>query len=362
MKQLYSFTTLAVALILSTVSATAQTYSATYTAVLTGNWHDGTGTSPIWFPTEPPTDCNNCLIVVDVPGTVNLNAHVNLRNNSRLVVGGTNNTILTVDASGATDFDNAYNVIMANDGTNSTLFLANTSTILNASSAGDYDGVLTSFTNSGVTTYFKQIGNAPSGFIGTMVGSSATPSYGKTALGAVTLSSTGTLPILLADFGAILNDGSVALSWTTKMESNADHFSVERSTDAGAHWSTIGVVAAHGNSSTALSYHFSDAKAPAGTSQYRLQLVDRDGKYAYSDIKAVRNGMISSVSVYPNPAHDYVNVTVGASAIVRLLSQSGQTLQEKNVSSPGMISLPVGSYPQGNYLVVVVAPDGTTQV
>ncbi|MBS1660672.1 MAG: hypothetical protein JST68_06435, partial [Bacteroidetes bacterium] len=47
MKQLYSLTTLAIALILSTASV-AQT---TYTAVLTGNWHDPSGTSSIWFPT-----------------------------------------------------------------------------------------------------------------------------------------------------------------------------------------------------------------------------------------------------------------------------------------------------------------------
>ncbi|MBS1659415.1 MAG: T9SS type A sorting domain-containing protein, partial [Bacteroidetes bacterium] len=314
--------------------------------------------------TEPPSNCINCLIVVDVPGVVNLNTNLNLSNNSKLVIGGTNTTVLSINNSGSTDFANAYNIILANDGTNSTMLLSNPNAILNANNAGDYDGVLTSFVTSGVTTYFKQMGNAPSGFIGNTVGSSAAPSYGKTAFGAVSLNSTGTLPILLSDFVAVLKDGATALSWTTRMEANGDHFSVERSTDAGSHWSTIGVVAAHGNSSTPLNYNFSDAKAPAGTSQYRLQLVDKDGKFAYSDIKVVRNGMISSVSVFPNPARDYVNVTVNGSAIVRLLSQSGQTLQEKSVTSAGSttISLPVSSYPQGNYLIVAIGPDGSTQV
>lgn len=363
MKQLYSLTTLALALTLSTASM-AQT---TYTAVLTGNWHDPSGNTSIWFPTEPPTNCINCVIVVDVPGTVVLNTNINLSSYSRLVVGGTNNTVLSIGNSGAADFDHGYNVVLANDGTATQLVMANSNAILNANGAGDYDGILTSFTSGTSTSYFKQMGNAPSGFVGTMIASSATPSYGKFAFGPVTLNGNGTLPIILSGFGAQLNDGTVDLSWSTSMEINSDHFAVERSIDAGAHWSVVGVVAAHGTSSTTLNYTFSD-KAAAGTSQYRLQLVDRDAKFAYSEVKTIRNGMITSVSVYPNPAANFVNVTLAGSAtqtaVVRLLSQSGQTLQEKTVNNAGgtTISLQVGGYPQGNYLVVVVGADGSKQV
>ena len=367
MKQLYSLTTLAIALVIS-AQTFAQTYSGTYTAVLPGDWHATGGDPGIWLPTEPPKNCDNCLIIVDVSGTVNLNTNVNLSHNARIVIGGTHNTILTIGNSSATDWDHSYSLILANDGTNSTLDLPNSNAILNAISAGDYDGILTSFTSGGTTTLFKQMGNAPSGFVGTMIGSTGAPSFGKTAFGATTLNSTGTLPIMLSDFSAVVNDGAVDLRWSTSMEINADHFSIERSNDAGTHWTGIGVVAAHGNSSTVLNYSFTDSKVAAGTSQYRLQMVDRDGKFSYSDVKAVRNGLISAASIYPNPAHDYVNVTLGGNAtqnaVIQLLSQTGQLLQEKKVTSAGggTVALPVSSYPQGNYLLVVINADGSKQI
>ena len=363
MKQLYSLTTLAIALVIS-AQTFAQTYSGTYTAVLPGDWQATGGGTGIWLPTAPPNNCDNCLIIVDVPGTVNLNTNVTLFHNARIVIGGTNTTVLKIANSGATDWDHSYSIILANDGTNSTLSLANSNAILNATDAGDYDGILTSF----ATTFFKQMGNAPSGFVGTAVGSTGAPSFGKTAFGATTLNSTGTLPIMLSDFTAVANDGAADLKWSTQLEINADHFSIERSSDAGAHWTAIGVVAAHGNSSTVLNYTFTDSKVAAGTSQYRLQLVDRDGKFAYSDVKVVRNGLISAASVYPNPAHDYVNVTLGGNAtqnaVIQLLNQAGQVLQEKKVANAGgvTVALPVSSYPQGNYLVLVINADGSKQV
>src|SRR5258708_40170190 len=97
-------------------------------------------------------------------------------------------------------------------------------------------------------------------------------------------------------------------------------------------------------------------------------MFDKDAKYVYPEVKTIRNGLTSAVSIYPNPARDYVNVTLGGStplgAVVRLLNQSGQLLLEKNVSHAGGTTVPlaVGTYPQGNYLVVVIGADGSQQV
>jgi len=363
MKQIYSLTTLAIALTLFAQTSSAQTY----TAVLPGNWHTTSGPG-IWQAAEPPASCSGCHIVIDVPGTVVLNTSIQIDQNSSIVIGGTNGTILSIGNSNSTDFANSYSIILVNDGTNSTMNLANNNVILNATGAGDYDGILTKFPNGATPTYFKQIGNAPSGFVGNTIASTGKPGGGQTAFGPVTLSSTGTLPILLSGFNATLSDGSVKLSWSTQMEINSDHFAIERSTDAGAHWAVIGVVAAHGNSSTVLNYSFSDNKTSSGTSEYRLQMVDKDAKYAYSEVKTIRNGLITAVSVYPNPARDYVNVTLGGSntqsAVVRLLNQSGQLLLEKNVSNAGGTTVPlaVSSYPQGNYIILVIGADGSKQV
>jgi len=89
---------------------------------------------------------------------------------------------------------------------------------------------------------------------------------------------------------------------------------VQSSTNAGASWNNIGTVAAHGNSSTPINYSFTDTKPANGTTEYRLEMVDKNGSTAYSTVVAVRIGVATSVSVYPNPASNNVNVVLGGSA------------------------------------------------
>jgi hypothetical protein len=77
---------------------------------------------------------------------------------------------------------------------------------------------------------------------------------------------------------------------------------------------------------------------------------------------------VSAVSVYPNPAHDYVNVTLGSTAtgntLIRLFNQSGQVLLERNLSNAGGTTVPlaVSSYPEGSYIIVVTGADGSRQI
>ena len=59
-----------------------------------------------------------------------------------------------------------------------------------------------------------------------------------------------------------------------------------------------------------------------------------------AQVRAIRLGLVTSVSVYPNPARDYVNVTLSTSAngnvAVRLFNQSGQLLIENRNSANGV--------------------------
>ncbi len=125
MKKFYTLTLVVSCLALS-LSSSAQTYSGgTYTAVQAGDWHVASGPG-IWQAAEPPQDCNNCLITLNVLGTVNLNTNVTMSGNSTLIIGGTGNTtVLSIGNSGASTFAGSYSIILANDGTNSTIQLAN---------------------------------------------------------------------------------------------------------------------------------------------------------------------------------------------------------------------------------------------
>jgi hypothetical protein len=277
MKQLYP---LAIAALFLTLNTAAQ---GTYTAVVlpnsgVNNWHATGAQIPIWSGSEPPTNCNNCLISLNVTGTVNLNVHLVLTGNSTLIIGGNgNSTTLLIPNSGATDFASSNSIVLTAAG-NNTLELVNNTDFLNASGAGAYDGVLSSSLNGdGTTDFVKEFGNAPLLFKDNTATNLGPAAFGTNKIGPATLSGIGTLPIIISSFTGEVDGTQVNLAWTTSLEINSDHFAVQRSTDAGGTWTTLGTVAAHGNSSLPVDYSYADTKPLQGTNEYRLQMVDKDG-------------------------------------------------------------------------------------
>ena len=367
MKQIYTLI-LATSALLASFKASAQYSGGTYTAVTSGNWHNTSGS--IWEPTEPPAVCNNCLIQIPVSGIVVLNYSVTLTNGSKLVIGGSSTgTTLQIGNSGAGTWANGYNLLLDGTGTASYISLPDNTELLDASTAGEFDGVLqTTPGGGGLLSYLKLFGNAPDLFLGTTVESVGRADDGLSQGGPASLSSIGDLPIILGSFNASVDNGSVDLAWTTDLEINSDHFNVQSSTNAGSTWNTIGTVQAAGNSAVTLNYSFVDNHPASGTSEYRLVMVDHDGATAYSTVKAVRIGSIAAVSVYPNPASDYVNVSLSgdasAGANIQLVNMAGQVLLEKTVSNAGGTTVPlaVSGYPAGNYVIVVTGTDGSKQV
>ena len=353
-----------------TLTTSAQT-GGIYTAVLQGggNWHATGAQTPIWSGAEPPVNCNNCLISLNLNGTVTLNVNITLTGGSTLIIGGGGaSTNLLIQNSGATGFASSNSIVLTATG-NNTMQLVSTSDFLNASGAGTYDGVLSSSLNGdGSTEFVKEFGNSPLLFNNNTVTNFGPAAFGTTKAGPATLSGIGTLPIIISSFTGSVDGSQVDLAWTTSLEINSDHFAIQRSTDAGSTWTTLGTVAAQGNSSLPVNYSYTDAKPAQGTNEYRLEMVDKDGKFAYSTVVSERIGLMTSVSVYPNPARDYVNITLGGNSnenmIIRLFNQSGQMLQEKNVSNAGGTTVPlsVSSYPEGSYIIVVTGADGSRQI
>ncbi|HEX3935208.1 MAG TPA: T9SS type A sorting domain-containing protein [Puia sp.] len=376
MKNFYPATLYAISAIFFSaicLTANAQAIPTTYTAVQAGTWHTASGPG-IWAAAEPPMNCVSCTIVLNVPtnATITLNTHVVLSGNSQLVIGGgSNGTTVFIPNSGATDSGSSYSINLMSDGTTNSIQLINNSSFVNVASngghAGDYDGLFTSSVTSGVVSSLKSVGNQPIGFTNGAITNLGTP-QDQSITGPKTLIGNGILPIILGNFTGTVNDGAVDLAWTTDLEVNADHFTIQRSADAGATWTDLGNVAAHGTTSVAQNYTYSDNKPVQGTAEYRLELVDKGGQYTYSSVISVRIGIVTSVSVYPNPARDYVNVTLGGatgeSMLIRLFNQAGQLLQEKNVTSAGgtIVPLAVSNYPEGNYVIVVSAADGSRQI
>lgn len=176
-----------------------------------------------------------------------------------------------------------------------------------------------------------------------------------------------TLPVLMDAFTATLNSNhTITLDWNTQMEINFSHFTIERSAD-GSNWDAIGTVQAKGNSRVQTDYTYTDEQPLTGTNYYRLALVNLDDTYTYSEQKVVETQAIAKVSFFPNPARDYVNVSLGGSTgkavTVLLTSISGRLMQEKTaVSANGaVVSLPIQNVASGMYILTVVNADGTRE-
>lgn len=105
-------------------------------------------------------------------------------------------------------------------------------------------------------------------------------------LGLVNYSAYRTLPVEVIAFNAGWVNKLIVVSWRTGSESNSSHFAVEKSED-GRSFYQIGRVDAAGNSAANKDYRFVDKNVLPAKQFYRLKLVDKDGKFKYSNVVTV---------------------------------------------------------------------------
>lgn len=145
-----------------------------------------------------------------------------------------------------------------------------------------------------------------------------------------------TLPVKLSAFNAKKNDTKVALTWTTSMEKNVSHFSIQRSL-SGSEYTDIGMIMTNGDSDIERNYQFSDdvKNMSKQVVYYRLKMVDLDGRFEYSPVRVIRIGATSetpSVMAYPNPVTDNLRITLPAAwqdnkVTIELVSTNGQIMK-----------------------------------
>ena len=118
------------------------------------------------------------------------------------------------------------------------------------------------------------------------------------------------LPVILKSFVAEKKAASVLLKFVTASEADFTHFVIERSLD-GTNFSPVGTVAATGTPSSGATYFFEDKSPARGTNFYRLKMVDRNTRTAYSWILVVnfREDARPAITVFPSPAHDNLYIS-----------------------------------------------------
>ena len=165
------------------------------------------------------------------------------------------------------------------------------------------------------------------------------------------------LPIELSTFEVeALENSYNKLTWITESERNSSHFEIEKSDD-GKEFYSVDKVTAAGNSTQKLSYLELDKSENSLITYYRLKLVDFDGKFTYSPIKAVKNSSSEAVSVYPNPSEDgKINIELNSSKKydkISIYSNNGKLIEEIELNFDAQIQVDLGHLNNGIYQVVL---------
>ncbi|HVB04471.1 MAG TPA: alpha-amylase family glycosyl hydrolase [Chitinophagaceae bacterium] len=152
--------------------------------------------------------------------------------------------------------------------------------------------------------------------------------------------------------------GTVKLSWQTSSEVNTAYFTIERSPDSTT-WTTIGKVAAAGNSSVELNYGYNDNSPLNGISWYRLKQVDQDGRSVYSLVRKISYQAASGGGwmVFPNPTNGTVHILApvgwNTTGVILVNAKGEQCPAGITIESAGSIQLDLSHLPGGIYFIEI---------
>ncbi len=175
----------------------------------------------------------------------------------------------------------------------------------------------------------------------------------------IEISFSNVVPVSMLQFDANRNGKSNHLTWTTAQEINVDRFEVEFSED-GKNFKSIGRLQATNQTTGKQNYRYIDNRTTTGIHYYRIRSVDRDSKYSLSEVRSVRNLGYASLSVFPNPVINQINLEIDLekteNAVYIITDLSGRRVQTGRLNlNAGSNRMPVscGNIPKGTYILTL---------
>jgi hypothetical protein len=169
---------------------------------------------------------------------------------------------------------------------------------------------------------------------------------------ALSVSGAVVLPVTLTGLSATAVNNTVIVKWNTQQEVNNSGFTIQRSSN-GQQWSDIGFVAGAGNSSTVLSYSFTDNAPLAGTNFYRLVQRDIDGRTSISDVVTADIGTNKFFTLSDNPGNGTYRISMPASAEMlelQVTDASGKVIINRKTGAGNQL-IDISNYSPGIYLL-----------
>ena len=168
------------------------------------------------------------------------------------------------------------------------------------------------------------------------------------------------LPVTLASFNVAAEQQVILLSWSTTSEVNSEQFVIEHSLN-GNSWNQVGTVRSKEESSVLTKYQYIHKDPIAGNNFYRLKMVDKDGTFAYSQIRTAKIDVKLNFFAYPNPTVDKLTINLnelgGTSNIkeLTLTSLSGSLRIHVDVVRAVVDTKPL---PAGTYILTATTKNG----
>lgn len=176
----------------------------------------------------------------------------------------------------------------------------------------------------------------------------------------------GPVPVTFLSVTAVPVNKAVLVSWKVDNETNIERYEIERSAD-GRSFVKLGTQLASGsNGAGNLSYSYTDVAPFTGENFYRIKSVGTGADVKYSEVVSVNMaGGTQQIVIYPNPVKDgFVTLSLidepKATYLIKLLTNSGQTVLTKQVNHPGgsqKVTIDIGkNLAKGFYAIEVYGP------
>jgi hypothetical protein len=168
------------------------------------------------------------------------------------------------------------------------------------------------------------------------------------------------LPLNLLSFNAFAENNKVKLAWKTSQEINVSHFEIQRSYD-GVNYHTIATQQAK-NAITENFYSVYDNSPAKGKNFYRLQMIDKDGRFTNSLISRVDFDSPWKIIIAPNPVTSMLTVYgLYGSGQLLLIDMSGKTVLKKTIQQ-GMEQIEMRNLQDGLYLLQINVDNKVTSM
>lgn len=176
---------------------------------------------------------------------------------------------------------------------------------------------------------------------------------------AATVQTEALLPLNFLSFSAKIKNTLVLLNWQTANETNSDKFIVQKSDD-GAIFKEVGVVVSMNGVMNDYSFTDEIKNSENRVLYYRLQQVDKDGKFTYSNILKVKVSNATKAKIFPNPVMSKTTIQIESQykdpIKIIILSSDGKLILTKTLNLlPGNNLIPLNTQrlTTGIYTVII---------